>query len=60
MIGTLQTWFVQQVSEGESFVFVLAGQAWQVQHLDSSLGRGRLTDRPRISRGDARRASSRR
>lgn len=34
LIGTLQTWFVQQVGEGQGFIFVLAGRAWQVQHLD--------------------------
>jgi ATP-dependent Lhr-like helicase len=34
VIGTLQTWFVRQVGEGEGFIFVLAGRAWQVQHLD--------------------------
>ena len=34
VIGTLQTWFVQQVGEGGEFIFILAGQAWQVEHLD--------------------------
>jgi ATP-dependent Lhr-like helicase len=34
VIGTLQTWFVQQVGEGGGFIFILAGRAWQVQHLD--------------------------
>ncbi len=34
VVGTLQTWFVQQVSEGEDFVFALAGRTWQVKYLD--------------------------
>jgi len=38
VIGTLQTWFVQQAGEGEGFIFVLAGRAWQVQHLDLEHG----------------------
>ena len=38
VIGTLQTWFVQQVGEGGEFVFILAGRAWQVQHLDLENG----------------------
>jgi ATP-dependent Lhr-like helicase len=49
VIGTLQTWFVQQVSEGEGFVFVLAGRAWQVQHLDLDNGEMLVVPAPRGS-----------
>ena len=49
VIGTLQTWFVQQVGEGDSFVFILAGQAWQVQHLDLDQGEMIVTPAPRGS-----------
>lgn len=38
VVGTLQTWFVQQVGEQPGFVFVLAGRAWQVQLLDLDEG----------------------
>lgn len=34
VVGTLQTWFVQQVGGSDGFIFVLAGRAWQVKHLD--------------------------
>jgi len=34
VIGTLESWFVQQVADGEAFAFVLAGRMWLVQHLD--------------------------
>jgi len=47
VIGTLQTWFVQQAGEGEGFVFVLAGRAWQVQHLDLDRGEMIVTPAPR-------------
>ena len=38
VIGTLQTWFVQQVGQEPDFVFLLAGRAWQVRHLDLDQG----------------------
>lgn len=38
VIGTLHTWFVQQVGEAEGFIFVLAGRAWLVRHLDLEQG----------------------
>lgn len=47
VIGTLQTWFVQQVGEGEGFIFILAGRAWQVEHLDLELGEMIVTPAPR-------------
>lgn len=47
VIGTLQTWFVQQVAEGESFIFILAGRAWQVQHLDLEKGEMIVARAPR-------------
>jgi ATP-dependent Lhr-like helicase len=37
VIGTLLTWFVQQVGS-EEFVFLLAGRAWLVKHLDLENG----------------------
>lgn len=37
VIGTLLTWFVQQVGSDE-FVFLLAGRAWLVKHLDLDNG----------------------
>lgn len=37
VIGTLQTWFVQQM-DSEMFVFLLAGRAWLVKHLDLDNG----------------------
>jgi ATP-dependent Lhr-like helicase len=40
VVGTLQTWFVLYLGQSEDFIFILAGQAWQVKHLD--LGRGEL------------------
>jgi ATP-dependent Lhr-like helicase len=49
VIGTLQTWFVQQAGEGEAFVFVLAGQAWQVKHLDLDQGEMIVVPAPRGS-----------
>ena len=49
VIGTLQTWFVQQVGEGEGFIFVLAGRAWQVQHLDLDQGEMIVAPAPRGS-----------
>jgi len=49
VIGTLQTWFVQQVGEGEGFVFVLAGRAWQVRHLDLEDGEMIVVPAPRGS-----------
>jgi ATP-dependent Lhr-like helicase len=47
VIGTLQTWFVQQIGEGQGFVFVLAGRAWQVQHLDLDHGEMIVAPAPR-------------
>jgi len=47
LIGTLQTWFVQQVGEGQGFIFVLAGRAWQVQHLDLEHGEMIVAPAPR-------------
>jgi len=49
VIGTLHTWFVQQVGEGEGFIFVLAGRAWQVQNLDLDQGEMIVTPAPRGS-----------
>jgi len=49
VIGTLQTWFVQQVGESEGFIFVLAGRAWQVQHLDLEQGEMIVVPAPRGS-----------
>jgi ATP-dependent Lhr-like helicase len=49
VIGALQTWFVQQAGEEEGFVFVLAGRAWQVQHLDLDQGEMIVTPAPRGS-----------
>jgi ATP-dependent Lhr-like helicase len=46
-IGTLQTWFVQQAGENERFIFVLAGRAWQVQHLDLDRGEMIVAPAPR-------------
>lgn len=37
VIGTLLTWFVQQLGS-EEFVFLLAGRAWLVKHLDLENG----------------------
>jgi ATP-dependent helicase Lhr and Lhr-like helicase len=37
VIGTLQAWFVQQIGS-EEFVFLLAGRAWLVKHLDLENG----------------------
>ncbi len=37
VIGTLQTWFVQQI-DSELFIFLLAGRAWLVKHLDLENG----------------------
>lgn len=37
VIGTLLAWFVQQVGS-EEFVFLLAGRAWLVKHLDLENG----------------------
>jgi ATP-dependent Lhr-like helicase len=47
VIGTLQSWFVQQVSEGGEFIFILAGRAWQVQHLDLEQGEMIVAPAPR-------------
>jgi hypothetical protein len=47
VIGTLQTWFVQQASDGDGFVFILAGRAWQVQHLDLEQGEMIVTPAPK-------------
>ena len=47
VVGTLQTWFVQQVSGGEDFVFALAGRAWQVKHLDLEQGEMIVEPAPR-------------
>jgi len=38
LVGTLQSWFIEQVYQGESLVFTLTGQAWLVQHIDFELG----------------------
>jgi ATP-dependent Lhr-like helicase len=38
VIGTLETWFVQQISGEGGFVFLLAGRAWQAQHVDLEQG----------------------
>ena len=38
VIGTLETWFVQQLSGEGGFVFLLAGRAWQAQHVDLEQG----------------------
>ncbi|MBN1536881.1 MAG: DEAD/DEAH box helicase [Anaerolineales bacterium] len=34
LVGSLQSWFIEQVYQSESFIFTLAGQAWKVQYLD--------------------------
>lgn len=47
VVGTLQTWFVQQVSGGESFVFALAGRAWRVKYLDLEEGEMIVEPAPR-------------
>jgi len=47
VVGTLQTWFVQQAGEQEGFIFVLAGRAWQVQHLDLDRGEMIVAPAPR-------------
>ena len=47
VIGTLQTWFVQQVHEAVGFIFVLAGAAWQIQHLDLDNGEMIVVPAPR-------------
>jgi ATP-dependent Lhr-like helicase len=46
VVGTLQTWFVQQVGS-EQFVFVLAGRPWQVKHLDLEEGEMIVEPAPR-------------
>jgi len=47
LIGTLQTWFVQQVGDAEGFIFVLAGRAWQVRYLDLEHGEMIVAPAPR-------------
>jgi ATP-dependent Lhr-like helicase len=46
VIGTLLTWFVQQVGS-EEFVFLLAGRAWLVKHLDLENGEMIVIPAPR-------------
>ena len=47
VIGTLQSWFVQQVGQEPDFVFLLAGRAWQVRHLDLDQGEMIVAPAPR-------------
>jgi ATP-dependent Lhr-like helicase len=47
VIGTLQTWFVLYLGQNEAFIFTLAGQAWQVKHLDLEHGEMVVTPAPR-------------
>jgi ATP-dependent Lhr-like helicase len=47
VIGTLQTWFVLYLGQSEDFIFILAGQAWQVKHLDLEHGEMIVTAAPR-------------
>lgn len=47
VVGALQTWFVQQTGGQAGFVFVLAGRAWQVLHLDFDEGVMVVTPAPR-------------
>lgn len=46
VIGTLLTWFVQQAGS-EEFVFLLAGRAWLVKHLDLENGEMIVVPAPR-------------
>lgn len=46
VVGSLLTWFVQQVGSKE-FVFLLAGQAWLVKHLDLEIGEMIVVPAPR-------------
>lgn len=47
VVGTLESWFVQQFSQGEGLVFLLAGRAWQVRHLDLERSEMIVTAAPR-------------
>ena len=47
VIGTLQTWFVLYLGQSEDFIVTLAGQAWQVKHLDLEQGEMVVTPAPR-------------
>lgn len=47
MIGTLQAWFVQLTSGKGEMIFVLAGQAWLVKHIDLEAGEIIVTPAPR-------------
>lgn len=47
VIGMLQTWFVQLIGAEEECVFILAGQAWQVKHLDLDHGEMVVVPAPR-------------
>lgn len=47
VIGTLQAWFVQLTSGKGEMIFILAGQAWLVKHIDLEMGEIIVTPAPR-------------